>query len=243
MPNWVMNKVDIAGPAEEMDRFQEAIKGPNGDVDFNSMIPMPETLKIVSGSSSDNTLIIAAAEKYGTWEHVPKAIKTAIDEFGFYGFDSHPEKFSDVCVTAQKDMDDLPDGPESPDKSYLFDETSAPKTKPDMIWLGHVVLDNINKYGHADWYDWCCESWGTKWNACEISTQRSDESLHFEFQTPWSLPGPIFKWMINHFPNLTFEGAYADEDFGCNCGTWDKDGVHKIGTEEWSENVWGCSND
>ena len=27
----------------------------------------------------------------------------------------------------------------------------------------------VNKYGFCDWYTWCCNNWGTKWNANDVS--------------------------------------------------------------------------
>ena len=42
-------------------------------------------------------------------------------------------------------------------------------------------------HGYVDWYDWCCEHWGTKWNA----HQYSHECGEVWFETAWSHPYPV----------------------------------------------------
>ena len=42
----------------------------------------------------------------------------------------------------------------------------------------------VEKYGHDNWYDWCVDNWGTKWN-CEV--HYTDEKC-IGFSTAWSPP-------------------------------------------------------
>jgi hypothetical protein len=57
MPNWVQTKLTFHGEPERITELLETIKTENdGDIryfDFEKIIPMPESLKITSGSSTD----------------------------------------------------------------------------------------------------------------------------------------------------------------------------------------------
>ena len=74
----------------------------------------------------------------------------------------------------------------------------------------------ILKYGRSNWYDWQCFNWGTKWDASESIYSPEDKML--EFQTAWSCPSEVIQKMADMFPELQFNGSYADEDFGSNVG-------------------------
>ena len=74
----------------------------------------------------------------------------------------------------------------------------------------------IAKYGTNNWYDWSVEHWGTKWNAYDQSGD--DESIMF--QTAWSHPYKLIEEMSTHYPEITFNVKYADEDLGSNCGMY-----------------------
>lgn len=81
------------------------------------------------------------------------------------------------------------------------------------------------KFGHADWYGWQIENWGTKWNAydqCSI-----DENV-IEFQTAWSTPHSLLVNLSELFPEVTFEVRFADEDFGYNVGEFTLFGGEEI---------------
>lgn len=86
----------------------------------------------------------------------------------------------------------------------------------DSIELGKKYLDNYEKYGYTDWYNWACANWGTKWNATNF--YKLDESL-YEFTTAWSSPLPIFKRISEIYPQEIIEVDFADETIGSNCGT------------------------
>lgn len=45
MPNWIKNRIDFQGKREDIERVFEFLKGEKGLMDFNKVIPMPETYK------------------------------------------------------------------------------------------------------------------------------------------------------------------------------------------------------
>lgn len=64
-------------------------------------------------------------------------------------------------------------------------------THPGLIAEGQARIDNVEKYGHADWYGWSVEHWGTKWNAYEVSwrePKHGGQSCVVSMQTAWSPP-------------------------------------------------------
>ena len=69
-------------------------------------------------------------------------------------------------------------------------------------------------YGADNWYDWSCNNWGTKWNACETISKKN----YIQYTTAWSSPLPIIAKLSELFPNVYFELFYADENAGYNTG-------------------------
>lgn len=45
MPNHIKNRLIVSGEQAQVDAFFDYIKGKNGDIDFESIIPMPQTYK------------------------------------------------------------------------------------------------------------------------------------------------------------------------------------------------------
>lgn len=64
-----------------------------------------------------------------------------------------------------------------------------------------------------NWYNWDCEHWGTKWDACE---PRVESKTTVKFQTAWSFARPVMKELAKMVGGLVC--FYADEDIGSNCG-------------------------
>ena len=57
-----------------------------------------------------------------------------------------------------------------------------------LIPKPHYVFNNKSD-GENNWYDWNCENWGTKWNACDDEVERlSDEDVIISFHTAWCYP-------------------------------------------------------
>jgi len=88
-------------------------------------------------------------------------------------------------------------------------KSGYPKTKEEKA----QNKSNIEKYGHADWYDWRCANWGTKWDAYDvyISSDDNDEDyFHVSFDSAWS---PVIEYIEKAsilYPLLKFELEYEE---------------------------------
>lgn len=105
-------------------------------------------------------------------------------------------------------------------KSKLEQHTSELPDDEQGTWeIGVKSAVNILKYGYPNWYDWSCDNWGTKWNACGYSEgiDYSDND-YLEFDTAWSAPVPVLAKLSEMYPDIEFQHKWADEDFGQNVG-------------------------
>ena len=70
---------------------------------------------------------------------------------------------------------------------------------------------NKARYGHTDWYDWRCEEWGTKWDACEANIDHNDiDYFAVSFETAWNPPIAWIENIIQDFPDLCFTLEYEE---------------------------------
>ena len=155
MPNWVCNHLTIKGEnavdvmRSVLTKNEESDYG--YDFDFNKIIPMPEDLKIISGSI---TRTCAKLYLNAIAEDAPAYVKYA--ERYVKAFDK------DYLLTEQEQIDKMNDAlkyRDYPNNVLLF------SNKADVYAYGKRVLDNVAEYGAKDWYDWSIKNWGSKWNA------------------------------------------------------------------------------
>jgi hypothetical protein len=84
----------------------------------------------------------------------------------------------------------------------------------DLVPVEKEKLDDWRaRYGATNWYEWACNNWGTKWNACEFSMEEysGGSTARFSFDTAWSFPEPIAKRLSQRFPMLHFAWKLYDE--------------------------------
>lgn len=58
MPNYVTNIINLEGNKDIIEKVLESLEGKNGDVDFNTIVPMPKSLNISSGSMEDQAIAV-----------------------------------------------------------------------------------------------------------------------------------------------------------------------------------------
>ena len=105
--------------------------------------------------------------------------------------------------------------PTMSDEDYQQRVKNHVKTEEELLELGLQYITNKVKYGATSWYDWCCDNWGTKWNA--YSNEQEDEDTII-FETAWSNPEPVMLKLSEMYPEATIEHWWADEDMGSNDG-------------------------
>ena len=114
----------------------------------------------------------------GTQEHIDEVflfIASGEGDFDFNKIIPYPEHFK------QRD-----------------DDASA--TKPTEVAAFIEKYGDRNDGYNSGGYTWCCDNWGTKWNAYEVV--RRDYSLFF--QTAWAPPKPVIVALAKLFPDVTF---------------------------------------
>lgn len=94
-------------------------------------------------------------------------------------------------------------------------------TNPDQIELERKTAENIEKYGAGNWYDFCVNHWGTKWDVDPYDPEdvKVDEYgvLEFGFDSAWAPPTGIYEALVQqgyeveatyYEPGMAFVGRY-----------------------------------
>ena len=88
------------------------------------------------------------------------------------------------------------------------------------ISLAGLAITAIVKTGYANWYDWCVDNWGVKWDIDTVdffneSSFKDDEEsqpdLIISFDTAWAPPVGILKRISEQYPDARFYLRWADE--------------------------------
>jgi hypothetical protein len=113
-------------------------------------------------------------------------------------------------------------------------EGSAPAT-------GDIVDHNVTKYGAPDWYTWCLNNWGTKWDVEADSDNINNidpNTTSVFFDTAWSPPVEFYQYMVDN--GWSIYATYYEPGMAF-CGSWnngDDDQIEITGDSEWVlENV------
>ena len=67
----------------------------------------------------------------------------------------------------------------------------------------------LEKYGHADWYSWSVENWGTKWNCDSQDWNRDGDSISFWFDSAWAPPTNLYEKIFSE--GYEVEAYYLEE--------------------------------
>lgn len=214
MPNWVTNKVKFKSRGREI--IDKIISTDNDEeyVDFNKIIPRPKTLNITSGGNDryamQYALLKMSVSKFKKTIKRLEEIPTSFYGNYFAKIYNHKRytlaELEEVAKEFKKKIKD-----KDPLDEVDYKELGVKNLKD----LGNVYINNILQYGADSWYDWCCENWGTKWNA--TNTYIVDDT-EIEFSTAWSCPVNIFKELSRQFSGVEIVVEFADEDIGSNCG-------------------------
>ena len=180
VPNHVKNIIHMKGittlPVYVVDKYKD-----RGGIDFNKVLPMPESLNLDSGSIE------------------------------YLAIDAINRKLNERMYRLQpKNCYML-----LSDEEFQKSLAAHKKTEKEILELGLQYITNLVRYNATTLYDWCCDNWGTKWNAYS-DEKIDDDSISFE--TAWAPPIPVMKKLSADYPELVIEHWWADENVGSNDG-------------------------
>ena len=79
--------------------------------------------------------------------------------------------------------------------------------------------DNLNEHNYKDWYDFCVNEWGTKWDISASECEHTEISLTASFDTAWAPPISAMERFIElgfdvklyyYEPGMQFAGIFED---------------------------------
>jgi len=71
---------------------------------------------------------------------------------------------------------------------------------------------NLDTYGYANWYDYCVDEWGTKWDARDATYDIDGNKVTIFFDTAWSPPMGIYHALENM--GFKVEATYVEQGMG-----------------------------
>lgn len=186
MPNWVKNI--ITAKAETINKIKEKYFE-NDVLSFQKVIPMPDELNIESSGRGEQGLMYLFLENdHGINKETINKVYRSLNCFHTDIY--REERFRDVVENYDKNKN-----------KFEYNK---------CVELAKQYISNYQKYGHAEWYEWCVANWGTKWDACRVCY----DETRIVFETAWSSPANILVEMSKGLENEEFELQFADEDFG-----------------------------
>lgn len=205
MPNWVYNQVHVHGPDDQLVKFKEAVADGDCPFGFNKILPMPKSLNLVDGTSTDMAIVAALTEKCSDNEvvYVKAFVRRELRNNNCPASLCDESYFSRTFdkLVALKAAEDA-----ETSRGVIYDASTNPKTYREYVEWGKVYLSNLRNYGVATWYNWSNLNWGTKWDACECEFVDYVDTYLYNFSTAWSTPDGI----INYLP--TFLNKIGAED-------------------------------
>ena len=213
MPNHVINRLEFECSEERLkeilsaicyDDSSEAERTGIGTIDFNKITPMPSSLDIESGSSTDRginlylTSVNPSVRYYGKEKMDPVAFTSLVERLnGSRSFLRH-----NAALT-----------PEEIQNATLY------HSEDELLQLGKTAVENLMQYGATTWYDWRTrgDTWNTKWNSYNAYDYNGGNEICF--QTAWSAPHPIIEKLSAMYPEVTIKHRWANEDLWQGCGS------------------------
>ncbi len=216
MPNWTYNRITCKRELAE----KLLTKTDNNYIlDFNKLIPMPKTLQLVAGSLEHDAI---ACYYLSLNKMEKKAIKELLQskEVSYYGdYWNKYERYIKDFETNKKSLIEC----KKSFKKYNQDDNY--KKFKNLAELGKQYVENIAEHNFAQWYDWCSENWGTKWNVeeqCDVTIDDTTDMFEITFSTAWCIPTGIFQKFFDYCEDGELHWVYEDEDY---------DGTHTLTKE------------
>lgn len=206
MPNWVINCLEFIGDdaIDIINKHLTINERGEKEFDFNTIIKMPEELKIEKSSRSSDGFKLYIAKMNPFITNIgDKEDKLTINQF-----------MNKLVNTFNRDCIDHIERYILREKEIIELKEKYKDKLKDLVVLGEKVFHNYELYKVADWYDWSIKFWGCKWNSCNTII----EGNKVYFDTPWSPSIEVVSELAKMHYNIKIIHEYAEEQTGFYSG-------------------------
>lgn len=190
MPNHVTNELTARK------HVLDSLKSNESELDFNTVVPMPEIMK--SEPHMGVTQWAQIAMGIINLKTLQQSTPDPVAAFERHDYGAAAKRLEQGNAIRAMTEGPFPIDWDDKDFEMLIQSMRA-----------------LKQHSHASWYEWAIANWGTKWNAYQVN-RISDTVI--KFQTAWSMPATWLQKLIEKFPSETITIRWADEDFGNNAG-------------------------
>ena len=66
----------------------------------------------------------------------------------------------------------------------------------------------------GEWYQWCIDNWGTKWDMCELVATYESDYISLAYETAWAPNTAFWQTISKRFPMLSMTHYYKEVGMG-----------------------------
>ena len=99
--------------------------------------------------------------------------------------------------------------------------------------------------GYYEWYKWCVDNWGVKWDAVRPTVKFDLLTITLCFDSPWGCPEHFVRELSKLYPEATFEmvsGSIENDchyEFTCENGNFEETCSYETFKEAVEDGKWG----
>lgn len=194
MPNHVTHKVTVSGTSRSVEAFFNThFAGEN--LDFNTILPMPEILRDTVDSSLVKDILIGLIGPQAVSSDRVLVVHSTWESF----LVEHNQVYATNLSTQEEFL------------AWAIQRANN-LGYSDALAQAEQRAQAYRETGYHSWYKWATKNWKTKWNAYSGRCDPADGT--FEFDTAWDSPVPVLDRLANLYPELSFGVNAIDEGLG-----------------------------
>ena len=204
MPNWCWNNLTIEGDKKSISKFKTILNAPD---------KIELVCKAIDKESLRKEYLEQEKDKQNHLDNILTFIESktkpidefVLNEYSRLKYNSKIELNKDgdvVSIIKARMLNAFHPMPKE------LEGTTSPSPSDDVL---------IAQYGASNWYDWNCNSWGTKWDVDVqdngYDSSEDEEYINLSFESAWSPPTAWLIKVAKDYPDLHFTLEY--EEGGC----------------------------
>ena len=86
--------------------------------------------------------------------------------------------------------------------------------KADIETMMERLVPKPEGLTDGEWYSWCLNNWGTKWDMCEVVAGFEPDMIELNYETAWAPNVAFWETISARFPELDMTHYYREVGMG-----------------------------